>query len=279
MCATRPSSAPPQRLGGIADAAGETSPAVRDIVTQSLDAISGDPRQRRRRSRRAAAAGAWTIRASAVSRARLEPYFRLHREAHLNIIRNWLGQNTEDVFYDLADEYGLLVLNDFWESTQDFQLEPRIRRCFSPMPRCHQPLSQSSVDCRLVRPQRRRAATDPERRPGRSGGAPSTARATTPAVPTASTCRTAAPTTIGRPRAISPAGARASRSRSARRRCHDRVRLRASIPAAGPLAAQRYLRLSRLAFRRQRRCRDLHAALAEQFGAPRASRTSSARRS
>ena len=58
-----------------------------------------------------------------VSRERLEPYFRLHREAHLNIIRNWVGQNTEDVFYDLADEYGLLVLNDFWESTQDFQLE------------------------------------------------------------------------------------------------------------------------------------------------------------
>ena len=27
------------------------------------------------------------------------------------------------MFYDLADEYGLLVLNDFWESTQDFQVE------------------------------------------------------------------------------------------------------------------------------------------------------------
>ncbi len=55
----------------------------------------------------------------------MEPYFQLHRDAHLNIIRNWLGQNTEEVFYDLADEYGLLVLNDFWESTQDFQLEPQ----------------------------------------------------------------------------------------------------------------------------------------------------------
>jgi hypothetical protein len=60
-----------------------------------------------------------------ISRARLEPYFRLHRAANLNIIRNWLGQNTEDVFYDLADEYGLLVLNDFWASTQDFQVEPQ----------------------------------------------------------------------------------------------------------------------------------------------------------
>lgn len=55
-----------------------------------------------------------------VERDRLEPFFRLHRDGHMNIIRNWVGQNTEDVFYDLADEYGLMVLNDFWESTQDY---------------------------------------------------------------------------------------------------------------------------------------------------------------
>jgi hypothetical protein len=54
---------------------------------------------------------------------RLEPYFRLHQQAGLNIIRNWVGQNTEETFYELADKYGLLVLNDFWESTQDYQLE------------------------------------------------------------------------------------------------------------------------------------------------------------
>jgi hypothetical protein len=58
-----------------------------------------------------------------VSRARLEPYFRLHRDANPNFIRNWVGQNTEQVFYDLADEYGLLVWNDFWESTQNYNLE------------------------------------------------------------------------------------------------------------------------------------------------------------
>lgn len=58
-----------------------------------------------------------------VGRERLEPYFKLHRNAHLNIIRNWLGQDTEEVFYELADEYGLMVLNDFWESTQNFQVE------------------------------------------------------------------------------------------------------------------------------------------------------------
>lgn len=59
-----------------------------------------------------------------VSRERMEPYFRLHREAKVNTIRNWMGQSTEAVFYDLADEYGLLVLNDFWLSTQDHNGEP-----------------------------------------------------------------------------------------------------------------------------------------------------------
>jgi hypothetical protein len=102
--------------------AGEQSAAVHDVPTQSLAPylvirVNGTPI--------AARGGSWGMDDSRKrsSRARLEPYFRLHREAHLNIIRNWLGQNTEETFYDLADEYGLLVLNDFWESTQDFQLE------------------------------------------------------------------------------------------------------------------------------------------------------------
>jgi hypothetical protein len=102
--------------------AGETSPAVHPIGSESLTPylvirVNG--------VRIAARGGSWGMDDSRkrISRARLEPYFRLHRAAHLNIIRNWLGQNTEDVFYDLADEYGLLVLNDFWESTEDFQME------------------------------------------------------------------------------------------------------------------------------------------------------------
>ena len=59
-----------------------------------------------------------------VSREHLEPYFRLHHDANINIIRNWVGQNTEEVFYDLADEYGLLIWNDFWATTQDYNIEP-----------------------------------------------------------------------------------------------------------------------------------------------------------
>jgi Exo-beta-D-glucosaminidase Ig-fold domain/Glycosyl hydrolases family 2/Concanavalin A-like lectin/glucanases superfamily/Glycosyl hydrolases family 2, sugar binding domain/Glycosyl hydrolases family 2, TIM barrel domain len=104
-------------------AAGENSPAVRPVGTESLTPylairVNGVPI--------AARGGSWGMDDSRkrISRERLEPYFQLHRAAHLNIIRNWLGQNTEDVFYDLADEYGLLVLNDFWASTQDFQVEP-----------------------------------------------------------------------------------------------------------------------------------------------------------
>jgi hypothetical protein len=58
-----------------------------------------------------------------VTRERMEPYFRLQRDANLNTIRNWVGQNTEETFFQLADEYGMLVWNDFWESTQDDNVE------------------------------------------------------------------------------------------------------------------------------------------------------------
>ncbi|WP_425501776.1 glycosyl hydrolase 2 galactose-binding domain-containing protein [Pseudoxanthomonas broegbernensis] len=64
------------------------------------------------------------------SRERLEPYFRLQRDAHMNVIRNWVGQSTQPSFYELADEYGMLVFNDFWASTQDFQLEPQDEALF-----------------------------------------------------------------------------------------------------------------------------------------------------
>lgn len=59
-----------------------------------------------------------------VDAARLEPYFRLHRNANLNTIRNWVGQSTQESFFALADQYGLMVLNDFWISTQDWNGEP-----------------------------------------------------------------------------------------------------------------------------------------------------------
>jgi hypothetical protein len=65
-----------------------------------------------------------------VSRQHLEPYFRLHRDAGLNIIRNWVGQSTEETFYDLADEYGQMVWNDFWDSTQNYNVEAQDPQLF-----------------------------------------------------------------------------------------------------------------------------------------------------
>jgi hypothetical protein len=58
-----------------------------------------------------------------VSIEHLEPFFRLHRDAHVNMIRDWMGQDSEENFYALADKYGLMVWNDFWESTQNYNLE------------------------------------------------------------------------------------------------------------------------------------------------------------
>ena len=60
-----------------------------------------------------------------INRKKLEPYFRLHKDAHFNMIRNWTGQSTEEVFFELADEYGLLVWNDFWISTENYNLNPK----------------------------------------------------------------------------------------------------------------------------------------------------------
>lgn len=109
--------------------AGETSPAVREIedflpephLTLRVNGV-----------RIAARGGSWGMddALKRSGRERLEPYFRLHREAHMNVIRNWMGTNTEPQFYDLADEYGVMVLNDFWQSTQNFQVEPQDPQLF-----------------------------------------------------------------------------------------------------------------------------------------------------
>ena len=59
-----------------------------------------------------------------ISRERLEPYIRLHRDANLTMIRNWAGQSTSETFYDLCDEYGLLIWNDFWMNTEGWNYSP-----------------------------------------------------------------------------------------------------------------------------------------------------------
>jgi hypothetical protein len=109
--------------------AGEVSPAVRAVpdpleyphLTLRVNGV-----------RILARGGNWGMDDSRkrIARERLEPYFKLQKAANLNIVRNWMGNNNEDVFFDLCDEYGLMVFNDFWASTQDFQVEPQDPQLF-----------------------------------------------------------------------------------------------------------------------------------------------------
>ena len=58
------------------------------------------------------------------SRERLEPYIRLHRDEHFTMIRNWTGESTEEALYDLCDEYGLLIWNELWATTEYSNVDP-----------------------------------------------------------------------------------------------------------------------------------------------------------
>ena len=50
-----------------------------------------------------------------IDRARLEAQVRYHRDAHLNMIRNWGGQSPSDELISLCDEYGVLFWDEFWQ--------------------------------------------------------------------------------------------------------------------------------------------------------------------
>ncbi len=112
----------PQGWAASLTAAGDSSPAVKPVtnepdMTDLVLKVNG--------VRIAARGGNWGMddARKRISRAHLEPYFRLHQLANVNIIRNWVGQSTEPVFFDLADQYGLMVWNDFWESTGNYNAE------------------------------------------------------------------------------------------------------------------------------------------------------------
>ena len=46
---------------------------------------------------------------------RLEAEIRMHQLAHMNMIRNWVGQSTGEDFYELCDKYGILVWDEFFQ--------------------------------------------------------------------------------------------------------------------------------------------------------------------
>jgi mannosylglycoprotein endo-beta-mannosidase len=50
-----------------------------------------------------------------VSYDRLDAQFHMHALANLNMIRNWVGQSTSPDFYDLADKYGILLWDEFFQ--------------------------------------------------------------------------------------------------------------------------------------------------------------------
>lgn len=39
---------------------------------------------------------------------------RLHHDANFNMIRNWVGMEGREAFYDACDRYGILIWDDFW---------------------------------------------------------------------------------------------------------------------------------------------------------------------
>ncbi|WP_409464243.1 glycoside hydrolase family 2 protein [Amycolatopsis sp. GA6-003] len=53
-----------------------------------------------------------------IPRERLREQVRLHRDANLNLIRNWNGQSSTEDFFAACDEYGILVWQDFFCSTE-----------------------------------------------------------------------------------------------------------------------------------------------------------------
>jgi mannosylglycoprotein endo-beta-mannosidase len=50
-----------------------------------------------------------------IPRQRLDAQFHMHALANLNIIRNWVGQSTSPDFYDMADKYGILLWDEFFQ--------------------------------------------------------------------------------------------------------------------------------------------------------------------
>ncbi|RKR74795.1 discoidin domain-containing protein [Frondihabitans australicus] len=47
---------------------------------------------------------------------RLDTVVKMHRDMNFTMIRNWLGSSDREELYALADQYGILIWNDFWEA-------------------------------------------------------------------------------------------------------------------------------------------------------------------
>lgn len=56
--------------------------------------------------------------------SRIDAQVRLHRDANCNMIRNWVGQSTQENLYAACDKYGILVWDDFWLANPSDGPEP-----------------------------------------------------------------------------------------------------------------------------------------------------------
>jgi mannosylglycoprotein endo-beta-mannosidase len=63
-----------------------------------------------------------------IPRERLFNQVRLHRDANLNLIRNWCGQSTSADFFDACDAYGILVWQDFSFSSTEGPPPENVKR-------------------------------------------------------------------------------------------------------------------------------------------------------
>jgi Exo-beta-D-glucosaminidase Ig-fold domain/Malectin domain/Glycosyl hydrolases family 2/Glycosyl hydrolases family 2, sugar binding domain/Glycosyl hydrolases family 2, TIM barrel domain len=50
-----------------------------------------------------------------IPRNRLEAEIRMHQLANYTLIRNWVGQSTSEDLYDLCDQYGILLWDEFFQ--------------------------------------------------------------------------------------------------------------------------------------------------------------------
>ena len=50
-----------------------------------------------------------------IPRKRLDAQVRMHQLANYTMIRNWVGQSTSEDLYDLCDQYGILLWDEFFE--------------------------------------------------------------------------------------------------------------------------------------------------------------------
>ena len=51
-----------------------------------------------------------------LSPERMDAQIHMHALANMNMIRNWVGQSTSELFYELCDKYGILLWDEFFQA-------------------------------------------------------------------------------------------------------------------------------------------------------------------